>query len=348
VRQAREAVDLLGHHPSVALWCGHDEPLAIDVVPGQGHRPASGRRALTAQQLPTWNKTVLDRSIKRALARHDDSRPVIAHSGVIPHPPALDGTDGHLSFGWAQGDERDLPGFARLVPRMVRFVSGFGAQAVPETDSFLEPERWPDLDWDRLGRTHGLQRARFDRHVPPSDHTTYESWKAATQRYQALIARRQVEELRRLKYRPTGGFAYAYLADGHPSVSTSLLDHQRVAKPAFDALHAACRPVIVVVDRLPTAAAPGDALALDVHVVSDLRTPLVGAKVAVGVTWTGGEHAWSFRGDVGADDCVRVGTLQLVVPDAPGPLTLDVALVGADGIELATNADRTVVIRRPT
>ncbi len=25
VRQAREAVDLLGHHPSVALWCGHNE-----------------------------------------------------------------------------------------------------------------------------------------------------------------------------------------------------------------------------------------------------------------------------------------------------------------------------------
>src|SRR5690606_13747837 len=25
-RQAREAVDLLGHHPSVAVWCAHDEP----------------------------------------------------------------------------------------------------------------------------------------------------------------------------------------------------------------------------------------------------------------------------------------------------------------------------------
>jgi hypothetical protein len=28
------------------------------------------------------------------------------------------------------------------------------------------------------------------------------------------------------------------------------------------------------------------------------------------------------------DDCVRVGTLQAVVPDAPGPLTVALALVG--------------------
>ena len=28
VRQAREAVDLLGHHPSIVLWCAHNEPVA--------------------------------------------------------------------------------------------------------------------------------------------------------------------------------------------------------------------------------------------------------------------------------------------------------------------------------
>jgi beta-mannosidase len=34
VRQAREAVDLLGHHPSVAIWCGHNEPIALDMDTG--------------------------------------------------------------------------------------------------------------------------------------------------------------------------------------------------------------------------------------------------------------------------------------------------------------------------
>src|SRR3546814_5763734 len=81
-----------------------------------------GRRYLGAQELPTWNKTVLDRSVKRALEKADGTRPVIAHSGVLPHPPLLDGTDSHLYFGWYHGDERELSGFLRAMPRMGRFV----------------------------------------------------------------------------------------------------------------------------------------------------------------------------------------------------------------------------------
>src|SRR5437899_3112586 len=34
-RQAAAAVDTLGHHPSVAIWCGHDSPIALDVDPGR-------------------------------------------------------------------------------------------------------------------------------------------------------------------------------------------------------------------------------------------------------------------------------------------------------------------------
>ncbi|HLY83029.1 MAG TPA: hypothetical protein VKQ71_08585, partial [Acidimicrobiales bacterium] len=47
VRQAQEAVDLLGHHPSIALWCGHDQPIALDVPPAAG-----GSRPLTAPSSP--------------------------------------------------------------------------------------------------------------------------------------------------------------------------------------------------------------------------------------------------------------------------------------------------------
>ncbi|CAN5658987.1 glycoside hydrolase family 2 TIM barrel-domain containing protein [soil metagenome] len=345
VRQAREAVDLLGHHPSLAIWCGHNEPRALDVEPGSEDPMSSAPRFIAGQQLPTWNKTVLDRSIKRSLQRHDGTRPVIAHSGVLPHPPLLDGTDSHLFFGWYHGDERRLPGFARLMPRMVRFVSELGAQAVPETDDFMEAERWPDLDWERLGHTHGLQRHVFERHVPPGDHATYDSWKQATQRYQALVIRRQIEELRRLKYRPTGGFAQLFLADAHPSVSWSVLDHERVPKAGWTALKAACRPVIVVADRLPASVAPGDPLALDVHVVSDLREPITGVAAEVRATWAGGHHTWRFTGDVDADACGRVGTLQMVTPDAPGPLELDLRLADAHGTSLADNADRTLIVR---
>jgi beta-mannosidase len=233
-RQASAMVDMLGHRPSIAIWCAHDEPFTAD----------AGVRRVAGQELPTFNKSVLDRSVRRAIATADPSRPVIAHSGVWPHLGG-DGTDTHLRFD----DARDLAGFARAFPRMVRFVGALEG----------EPE----------------------------------------------AVRHQIEHLRLLKYRPTGGFS---------------------ARSLTDAVVAACHPVIVVCDRPPDVVAPGDALALDVHVVSDLRTAVADAEVTATATWSGGCHVWRWSGDIPPDGCVRVGTITLVVPDAPGPLTIDLAM----------------------
>lgn len=347
-RQARAMVDLLGHHPSIAVWCGHNEPMSMDgadqVTTSTANTVAFAARMAAEQQLPTWNKSVLDASIKRALHKADGSRPVVAHSGITPHLPQLDGTDSHLYFGWYMGEERDLPTFARRVPRMVRFVSEFGAQAVPSGDgaAFAEPHRWPDLDWERLEARHSLQKPVFDKRVPPDGYATFAGWRDATQRYQATLLRRHIEELRRLKYRPTGGFAMFLLADGHPGITWSVLDHERRPKLGYDALRSACQPVIVVADRLPATVAPGDALALDVHVVSDRREPLDDARVSAVLTWPGGRHEWAWSGAVPADACARVGTIQAVVPEigpgAAGQLALDLELRLPDGARV-TNRD---------
>lgn len=343
VRQAEQAVFLLGHHPSIALWCGHNEPLAVAVGPAADAGP--GKLALpylAGHQLPSWNKSVLDRWVKRAFERSDETRPVIAHSGVLPHLPQLDGTDSHLYFGWYHGDERDLPGLAAALPRLVRFVSEFGAQAVPTEASFMEPERWPDLDWEHLARRHGLQRAVFERRVPPGEHDTFDDWRDATQRYQARLVKHHVQTLRRLKYRPTGGFCVFLLNDAEPMVSWSLLDHERQPKRAYHALTEACAPVIVVADRLPAQVRPGQAMALDVHVVSDLRQPLTDAVVTAALSWDGGAHEWRWQGDVGADDCARVGTAQFVVPHVEGYLVLDLTLEAGEVV--ATNRDRAPIV----
>ena len=332
VQQAAAAVDLLGHHPSVAIWCGHDEPVPMEHEPGRTYgRPELRRLAATwalRQQVPTWNKTILDRSVRRALRGADRTRPVVAHSAVLPHVGSR-GTDSRLWLGWYHGHERDLAGLCRAVPALARFVSGFGAQAVPDTAGFMEPGRWPDLDWPQLGRAHGLQKWVFDRRVPPEEAASFEAWREATQRYQATVVKRHVETLRRLKYRPTGGFCQFSLADGRPAVSWSVLDHERVPKLGYAALVEACRPVIVVADQPPATVAPGDSLALDVHVVSDLRRPLEAVVVDARLTWEGGCRRWRWRGAVPADGCVRVDTISVVVPDAPGRLVLDLDL--ADG-----------------
>ncbi|MGE3833536.1 MAG: hypothetical protein AB7H43_01995 [Acidimicrobiia bacterium] len=224
-RQAVAAVDLLGHHPSIALWCVHD----LDLAPRPGPAPGDGEGGGGTRPGRDRGRGsgFVERVVARALERADGTRPVRLHVD--------DGADG-----------RDIATLGRILPRAVRFRTGVGAPAAAQ--------------------------------------------------------------LRRLKYRPSGGFL---LADRDDAAT-------------------ACAPLAVVADRLPARLAPGAALVLDVHVVNDRRQALTGAVVEARLDWSGGSHAWRWRGDAPADGCSRVGTIQVVVPDAPGPCSLALELtIGA-------------------
>jgi beta-mannosidase len=217
---------------------------------------------------------------------------------------------------------------------VMRFVSEFGAQAVPVDASFCNPSAWPDLDWDELGRTRSLQKTFFDRHVPPSAYASFADWQIATQEYQAEVLRRHIEEFRRIKYRPNGGFCLFSLADAldHPAITWAILGHDRAPKRAYEAVTDACRPVIVTCDRPPAAVAVGDAFRLDVHVVSDVRHVLRNATVRARIHWPGGEHVWVWQGDVGADTVTRIGAVDLVAPSPAHPASRAHAQSGDDPV----------------
>ena len=344
VEQAAAAVDSLGHHPSIAMWTAHDDPAATDAgIAAEGWRGTA--RSLAAKQLPSWNKSVLDRWVKRAFERADSTRQVVAHSGVVPHLPQLDGTDSHLWFGWRQGEAEDLADFAGRLPRMVRFVSEFGSDSPPSDapfiDAQLESHEWPSLDWDEIQLETGYQRAVTERSFPPTEFDSFDEWRDALQYYQAHVLKVQIETLRRLKYRPTGGFCFSSLNDSAPAISSSILDHERRPKAAYAAVAAACAPVLVVTDPLPHAVQPGERLDLDVHVVSDLREPLDFAVVDAVATWRGGTQRWRFGGPIPADDVVKVGRIRLDVPDAVGSIAIDVHLTSGD--VASTNHDSTTI-----
>lgn len=328
-RQAREAVDLLGHHPSIVLWCGHDDPTPRN--PDEQFPTAS----LATHQRPGWNRSVLDRTLKNVLQEVDPSRPVIAHSGVLPHFPQIDGTDAHLWFGWRSDRAADLADFIARWPRLARFVSMFGAQSVPEDAAFCEPDRWPDLDWHRLQAEFGYDRVSTEARVPPGLYESFVDWQKATQDYQARVVKTTIELLRRVKYRPVGGFCQYFLADSRPSISYSLLGHDRRPKPAFQALVDACRPVIVVADPIAEHAHVGEALSLDVHVISELRDAVVGAEIKAELTVDGEKRTWRWGGDIPADDVVLVGTVTWPALDADANVALDLELTS--GSATATN-----------
>ncbi len=306
-RQAREAVDLLGHRPSVAVWCAHDQPYSRARRPGR--TPAVVRR-----QGPSWNRDVLDRRLGRVLDRCDGSRPVVSHTGVPPRAPLLDGTTSELWFGLHGGRAADAGPVLARVPAMGRFVSAFGT---PVADD--QPE----------------------------------------------VVKTTIETLRRLKYRPTGGFLLHALADAGATDAAAaaaatgsgggfgVLDRLRRPKPGWWALVEACRPLVVVADQMPESVRAGDYLDLAVHVVNDTRADVPGMQVQARMLGPDGrvvrEHRW--EGAARADDCVLVGRLSVVVPVVaqPGRLTVELTLTGPpdpDGQSeaIATNRYTTVIV----
>ncbi len=349
--QAIRAVDALGHHPSIALWSAHNEPTDANVAGRSGWRAKVG--AFAADQMPSWNRSVLDRWVKRAFERSDPTRHTSAFSGVGPHLPRFDASDTHLWYGWRYGEIDDLSRRAKRQPSSVRFVSEFGCDSVPDARTWLDdrldgqtgigPRRWPLVDWDEVETQTGYDRETFETMFPPQMFDSLEEWRRVTQLYQSGLLKSQIETLRRRKYRPTGGFCISSFADASPSISDSLYDHERRPKDAVDAVRDACRPVIVVADELDDWVNPGDGVRVEVDLVNDRRVALDDPEVLAVARWPGGSMRWRFSAPVDGDTSVRMGTVDMSVPDTLGELAIELTATSAGRI-VATNRYTTAIV----
>ena len=328
LRQSRQMVDLLGHHPSVISWWAHDEPVAkpadgsVDQVQtlglaGRARELATRVQRAVRDQAPTWNRSILDPLVKRSIESADPTRRCVAHSGVLPHLPLLDGTDAHLYIGWTDGPISLLPRESARFPRLFRFVSEFGAPAAsrsPEVSEALGGANWPDADWGAFAEVTGTERWQYEQSTPPHSFLDHKTWIESTERHQGDVISAWVSHLRRIAYTPTGGFCVRALNDHTAGSGWGVIDVHGNRRPAFAALRSACKPVVVTIDLLPEMTPANSRLSVAVHVSSDLRHDIVGAIVDVAVSGTDSDQTHRFVGTIEADASSYIGTITVIAP----------------------------------
>ncbi len=230
-QHVRELVDLHGHRPSIVVWGAH-------MRPHTNEPRTTAAPNLRQQQWPSWNRTVIDRAISREFRKSDPSRPCVSHSDVAPHVPRLAGSDVALHFGWLDGDAADLVEFAATLPRLVRFATDLGAQALPA-----------DLSGglDALLSAPGAEADALRAQLPPASFDTVDEWADASRWYQAEVMATTLDILRVLKYRPCGGFFAGLWKAPGPGLHRGLFDHDGTPRPVLDAVRRGIQPIHPVV-----------------------------------------------------------------------------------------------------
>jgi beta-mannosidase len=225
--QVGDMVSLLGSHPSIVLWSIHNEP----------PWSPSGEFLGNDVHLTETNRE-LDHAAADAVKALDETRPVIPASGEF---------DPHLYHGWYTGS---WPDNRELQPP---FPSEFGVQALPDRDSPVWEKlhsRWPvdpeDPNWAYAGyqsvfwASPGIGL--------PAQFASLEDYIAESQAYQSFYIRYVIDQWRKRKFTPIGGYIHHLFTDASPAITWSVLDYARLPKSGYFALAEASRPVRLALD----------------------------------------------------------------------------------------------------
>jgi beta-mannosidase len=322
---------LLAAHPSVAIWNFGSQPSVANVDKLCVALVDHARRVDPSRIAHHGNAAI-------ATEAHDDVHATRSFFWRRADADRFVGDydwrrDNHMYPGWYYGG---LDAIAELPLDDFALVTEFGAQALPSREAlqeFLdlggagETDDGAPIDWVGIAR-HCGQPTLLQRHNP--DARDIDALIRSSQRYQAELVRHHTEFIRSRKGAPGRGLHLFAFNDCWPSVTWSVLDHERRPKAAFGALARAMEPVQVFLAAYRGEREPGEH---ELRLVAVNDGPVALGAVTVRVTVT--DAAAPSEGGGGTVHEVLLAELPT---DAAVPLAISVTLpersAGA-GIRLA-------------
>lgn len=312
VAQYHRYIAMCRNHPSIGIWCVHNEPAGI----------------YYRELCPT---------LYELTKKLDPSRPVIQGSGIDRDP--LRSGDGHAYAGGPQ----DPLGHLRFHSYVDRFNTEYGFGQVPPSIETIK--KYYPADEQIIRRFYvtsmaGLEDMEFvvggKTTTAGADAISLEEYIARMWESQAVILKYQAET-QRLQKGTMAGMTQHSLNDSWPFNNYGVVDYDGIKKqPGFDALAEGNRPLHVMLEytRRPLA----------IWVVNDLPQSFKGATV----TWSvkpdrSNTLKWkpvSGRGQVGieANSLTKVADLRKAWGDVEGPTVVRLELRSSSGRVLDTNA----------
>ncbi|MCF8240664.1 MAG: hypothetical protein K9J16_04695 [Melioribacteraceae bacterium] len=232
VTQIRDMVRMLYNHPSIAVWCCHNEP---------------------GNQIDS-----LDPVLSKAVQGEDTTRIIRTASNYEEHP----------YDGWYWGNKEHFAA-APMGPLVTEFGAQ-ALPEKKSLLKFLTKDEMEIPDWNKW-EYHNFQYEQTFNVAEIDAGNSVEEFIVYSQKYQAELIKTAVDFYRRKKFNPITGIFQFMFIDCWESISWSVIDYYGIKKQGFYSLKEAFQPLYVSVFLRQRKYFPGSKLQTDVWIINDLH-----------------------------------------------------------------------------
>ena len=232
VGQIKEMVNQNYNHPSIAIWCCHNEP---------------------GTQIET-----LDRRLKKAVSSQDKTRIIRIASNYEEH--AYD--------GWYWGDKEHYA--ATPMGPLVTEFGAQALPHLLSLKKFLSNDDLEKPNWD-IWKYHNFQYEQTFQIAGVEKGKSINEFINNSQEYQADLIRTAIDFYRRKRFNGINGIFQFMLIDCWPSVTWSVVDYYFKKKKGYDALKRVMQPLYASVRVRQKKYFPGKKMLIDLWIINDLH-----------------------------------------------------------------------------